>query len=130
SSIGAIERIVAFLIEHYAGAFPFWLAPIQTAILTINDRIEAYAQQIIKELETRGIRTALDVRNESIGKKIREAEMQKIPYLLILGPEEARTQTLAARAHGKGDIGKLTLDTFLEKIKEESITSFNSQKII
>jgi len=119
SSIGAIERIIAFLIEHYAGAFPLWLAPVQAAILTINDKVIAYAEEIKKLLEEKGIRSSLDSRNESIGKKIREGEMQKIPYLLIIGEREAAAGTVAVRERGAGDKGAMTLQRFLDIIKSQ-----------
>lgn len=120
SSIGAIERIIAFLIEHYAGAFPLWLAPVQIAILTINDKVIAYAESVKKTLEEKNIRVSLDSRNESIGKKIREGEMQKIPYLLIIGDREAAAQTVAVRERGAGDKGVMTLEQFLATLKQET----------
>lgn len=119
SSIGAIERIVAFLIEHYAGAFPLWLAPVQVAILTLNEAVFEYARGVQNDLEHHHIRVTLDDRNETIGKKIREAEMQKIPYLLIIGGREAEAQTVAVRKRGKGDQGTMALETFLKQLQEE-----------
>lgn len=114
--VGSPERFLGILIEHYAGAFPFWLAPVQVVILSINDKHKAYTDSVAKKLETEGIRCESDERNESIGKKIREAEMQKIPYLLVIGDKEAAAGTVAVRERGKGDTGAVDLDTFLNSL--------------
>ena len=117
--LGSHERFIAFLIEQYAGAFPFWLAPVQVAVLAINEKVADYAQKVFEELKKNNIRAELDLRNESIGKKIREAELQKIPYLLVIGQKEVTTQKIAVRERGlsaqagKGDIGQKTLEEFL-----------------
>ena len=116
--MGSIERYLSILIEHFAGAFPFWLAPTQILILTINDSVESYAAEIKKRLEAEGARIELDDRNETIGKKIREGELQKIPYLLVIGPREVESKTIAVRERGKGDRGGMTLESFLEHLKE------------
>ena len=119
SSIGCLERTIAFLIEHYAGAFPTWIAPTQVAILTINEKINDYAQEINNQLRARNIRVELDVRNESIGKKIREAEMQKIPYLLVIGEKEKSSGLVAVRKRGEGDKGQEKIEKFVSQIGEE-----------
>jgi len=119
SSIGAIERIIAFLIEHYAGAFPVWLAPVQTAILPVSDKTLGYAEEIKEALEAKGIRVSLDARSESIGKKIREGETQKIPYLLVVGGREAETLSVAVRQRGVGDKGAVPLAQFFDMINPE-----------
>ena len=119
SSIGAIERIIAFLIEHYGGAFPLWLAPVQVAILTINERVGAYANEVKQTLEKSGLRVATDARNESIGKKIRDGEMRKIPYLLVIGEREAAADTVAVRERGAGDKGTVSLENFINALKKE-----------
>ena len=117
--LGSHERFIAFLIEQYAGAFPFWLAPVQVAVLAINEKVADYAQKVFEELKKNNIRAELDLRNESIGKKIREAKLQKIPYLLVIGQKEVTTQKIAVRERGlsaqagKGDIGQKTLEEFL-----------------
>ncbi|MDP2676406.1 MAG: threonine--tRNA ligase [bacterium] len=116
--MGSIERFLAILIEHTAGVFPFWLAPTQIQILTVNDKVSAYAESVKKELEARNIRVTLDDRNESIGKKIREAEMQKIPYSFILGEKEKDAGTISVRAHGKKDMGVMTLPAFLKQAEK------------
>lgn len=115
--LGSHERFIAFLIEHYAGAFPFWLSPIQVAVLTVTDEALNYAKEVKDNLKKRDVRVSLDDRNETIGKKIREAELQKIPYLLVIGKKELEAKTIAVRERGKGDIGTLTFDNFFDIIK-------------
>ena len=122
--LGSHERFIAFLIEHYAGAFPLWLAPVQVGILTVNDKIITYAESVKKALEEKNIRVSLDTRNESVGKKIREGEMQKIPYLLVIGEREAASQTIAVRERGAGDKGAMTIEQFIGIINEASQTKF------
>ena len=117
---GSMERFMGILIEHFAGAFPLWLAPVQIKILTINDAVIKYGAGVEKQLRDAGYRVELDSRNETIGKKIREAEMQKIPYLLIIGNKEAEARTVAVRARGKGDIGQMTLDAFSAILTKET----------
>ena len=119
SSIGAIERVMAFLIEHYAGAFPVWLSPVQVKILNITDRNLKYSEKILEELKKEGIRTELGSDNETIGKKIREAELEKVPYILIAGDKEEKNDSVAVRERGKGDLGAMELKKFIEKIKKE-----------
>ena len=115
--MGSIERYLSILIEHFAGAFPFWLAPTQILIATVNDSVQSYTEEIEKRLEAKGVRVELDLRNETIGKKIREGELQKIPYLLVIGPREVESKTIAVRERGKGDRGEMTLESFLEHLK-------------
>lgn len=117
SSIGAIERIVAFLIEHYAGAFPLWLAPVQVAVLTVMDVAKDYAHDVVRALEEQNMRVNIDDRNETIGKKIREHEMQKIPYLLVIGGREAESKTVAVRERSKGNLGAMSLEDFLKRLE-------------
>src|SRR3989339_1175126 len=119
SSIGAIERTMAFLIEKYAGAFPLWLSPIQVSVIPISEKHADYAKEIIKKLKDNNLRVELRDENETLGKKIREAEMQKIPYLLILGDKEISASAVSVRARGKGDDGQMPLEKFIEKIKKE-----------
>jgi len=113
------ERLIGFLIEHYAGAFPLWLSPVQVAIIPISEKHTEYAQKIEKELKKDKIRIELKNENETLGKKIREAEMQKIPYLLIVGDKEIEAKTISVRERGKGDLGAIKIDEFVNKIKEE-----------
>ncbi len=117
--LGSTERFLGILIEHFAGAFPFWLAPVQIKILTVNELVSDYAREVAGELEKKDIRVELDLRNESIGKKIREAELQKIPYLIVIGKREAESKTIAVRERGKGDMGAIALEKFLDSIKNK-----------
>jgi len=119
SSIGCIERIMAFLIEKYAGAFPLWISPIQVSVIPISEKHLDYAKKIEEELKNSKVRVELRDENETLGKKIRAAEMQKIPYLLIVGDREVEAKTVGVRARGKGDLGAVKIDEFLNKIKEE-----------
>ena len=114
--LGSHERFIAFLIEHYAGAFPMWLAPVQITLLPINDKNREYVANVAAKLKERGIRIETDERNESIGKKIRDAELQKIPYLLVVGDREAQNKTVAVRERGKGDLGAQNLDAFIKRV--------------
>src|SRR3989344_4084967 len=114
--LGSHERFIAFLIEHYAGAFPMWLAPVQITLLPINDKNREYVANVAAKLKERGIRIETDERNESIGKKIRDAELQKIPYLLAVGDREAQNKTVAVRERGKGDLGAQNLDAFIKRV--------------
>ena len=116
---GSIERFIGVLIEHYAGAFPTWLAPVQVKILTISDKQKAYANKIVEKLMNEGIRVELDDREEKIGYKIREAQLQKIPYMLIVGDKEVETNAVGVRARKDGDIGQMPIDEFICKIKAE-----------
>jgi len=116
---GSIERFIAILTEHFAGAFPTWLAPVQVKVLPIIDKHHDYAQQVQKKLEAAGIRAEVDYRNEKIGYKIREAQMEKVPYMLVIGDKEAENGQVAVRSRKDGDLGPMPLDTFLGKIVEE-----------
>ncbi|MEK9175665.1 MAG: threonine--tRNA ligase [Patescibacteria group bacterium] len=114
--MGSIERYLAVLIEHFAGAFPFWLAPAQVAILPINDKNENYIKEIEKILVGKDIRFEIDRRNESVGKKIREAEIQKIPFVIVIGDREAEAKTVALRERGKGDLGAMSIENAIAKM--------------
>jgi threonyl-tRNA synthetase len=116
---GSIERFIGILTEHFAGAFPTWLAPVQVRVLPITERQHDYARQIEAELEKQNIRVDSDQRNEKIGYKIREGQLQKIPYLLILGDKEKEAQTIAVRHRKQGDLGAMPLEQFCQMIKEE-----------
>ena len=120
TSIGCYERTLALLIEKYAGAFPMWLAPVQVKLLTIADRHCDYACDIKRRLEEKGIRVELDDRNEKIGYKIREARLQKVPYMLIIGDNEVENGTLSVRERGEnGDLGSMAADEFIERAVSE-----------
>ena len=117
--LGSIERFIGTLIEHYEGSFPAWLSPVQAVVIPITDRVHDYAGKIFKILQEEGIRLKLDKRNEKLQYKIKEAALQKIPYMLIVGDEEKEKSTISLRARKEGDIGTLKLEEFLKRIKEE-----------
>ena len=118
-AFGSIERFIGILIEHFAGAFPTWLAPVQVKVLPISDKFAQYGDSVRKQLEEAGIRVEFDTRSEKIGYKIREAQMQKIPYMLIVGQKEQEEGLVAVRSRAAGDEGQKMLDAFIEEIKEE-----------
>ncbi|MDP3980595.1 MAG: threonine--tRNA ligase, partial [Chlamydiota bacterium] len=118
---GSMERFMGILIEHYAGAFPLWLSPVQILILPITDADHEYASEVSKILSQNGIRLQIDGRNEKIGFRIREAQLQKIPYMLIVGEKERTNKVIAVRDRKKGDLGTMSIDDFLLSIKEELI---------
>lgn len=116
---GSMERFIAVLIEHCAGKFPLWLAPTQAVILPISDKFIEYAEEVKKRLKSADIRVEIDERNEKIGKKIREAEMNKIPYMFVVGEKEVAEEKVAIRKQSKGDIGTKTISEVLDFLKEE-----------
>jgi len=118
---GSIERFIGILIEHYAGAFPVWLAPVQVKILPITDRHVEYAQKLAAMMRVKDIRVEIDDRNEKIGYKIREGQMEKIPYMLVIGDKEVQTGTVAVRKRGKGDIGAVPAVDFISDILAEIV---------
>lgn len=117
---GSLERFVAVLIEHCAGNFPLWLAPEQVAVLPISERFNAYGNSVMEKLKSLDIRGFMDDRDEKIGRKIRDAEVRKIPYMLIVGEREAAEGKVAVRKHGAGDQGSVLLDEFIRKFQEEA----------
>ena len=117
--LGSIERFIGVITEHFAGAFPLWLAPVQIRLLPIADRHIPYLEEVKKKLEAHGFRCEIDTRSEKIGYKIREAQMQKTPYMLVVGDRDVENQTVAVRQYKGGDLGAMTLDAFLEKIVPE-----------
>ena len=116
---GAMERFFALLIEHYAGAFPIWLAPVQVVIVPITERHQEYARAVFQRLWEEGIRVELDDRNEKVGFKIREAQVKKVPYMLVTGDKEEETNTVAVRHRQEGDLGLSALESFLHDLKEK-----------
>jgi threonyl-tRNA synthetase len=116
---GSMERFVAILIEHCAGKFPLWLTPEQVKILPISDRFNEYAESVSKVLENHDIRALVDDRSEKVGKKIRDAELEKVPYMLILGESEANEGTVSVRKQGEGDLGGMSIEAFTELIESE-----------
>lgn len=119
SSIGAIERIMAFLIEHYAGAFPLWLSPVQVKILPISENHLSYAKEILEKLQKSRIRVELDDSNETLGKKIRNGKTEKIPYLVIIGDKEIEGKTISIESRDNGQIGTKSIEEFISLIEKE-----------
>lgn len=117
--LGSIERFIGILIEHYAGAFPSWLAPVQVQVLPITDRHLSYSRQLAEKLRAVGVRVEVDDRNEKVGYKIREAQMAKIPYMLIIGDRELKEGTVSVRARSEGDMGAMSFSCFQERIRTE-----------
>ena len=116
---GSIERFIGILIEHFAGSFPVWMAPNQVRVMPITDKQQAYAKEVNDKLFELGYRTQLDDRNEKIGKKIREAQVQKVPFMLIVGEKEAESKTVAVRQRHGGDLGAMTLDAFIARMQKD-----------
>jgi threonyl-tRNA synthetase len=110
---GSFERFIAILIEHYAGAFPLWLAPLQAIVLPIADRHTDYARKVAQALDAAGLRSEVDDRSEKVNYKIREAQLQKIPYMLVVGDKESAENAVAVRSRAKGDLGPRPLDQFV-----------------
>ena len=119
TSIGCYERTLALLIEKYAGAFPTWLAPVQVKVLPISQNYFEYTTELTKKLEAVGLRVEHDTRNEKIGYKIREAQMEKVPYMLIAGEKEQQNGTVSLRSRQDGDLGSMPVDAFIHKILDE-----------
>jgi len=117
--LGTHERFIGFLLEHYAGKFPVWLAPMQVKILPISDKFMPYAETVLAELKKAGVRVAIDDRNEKIGKKIRDTEIMKVPYMLVIGEKEVAENKLSVRRQGKGDMGMLDKSAFLAQVVDE-----------
>ncbi len=119
-----MERFLGILIEHYAGAFPTWLAPVQVSILPISDKFNGYAEEVKRKLENMDIKVETDTRSEKIGYKIREAQLQKIPYMFIVGEKEIESDTVSVRERAAGDVGSKTID----EITKEIITKIKNRE--
>ena len=117
--LGSIERFIGVITEHFAGAFPAWLSPVQAKVLTVTGRADDYAKEIAAALDARGFRPEVDDRNEKIGKKIREAQLQKIPYMLVVGDRDIENKTVSVRHRSGEDLGAMSLDAFAALLKEE-----------
>jgi threonyl-tRNA synthetase len=117
--IGTLERFVAFLIEQYKGAFPAWLAPVQARIVTVGADHEPYAREVAEALRRAGLRPEVDARSEKIGYKIREAQVHKIPYTLVVGDKESTQRTVSVRRYGQGDLGSMSLEAFVQRLRDE-----------
>lgn len=114
---GSIERFIGILIEHYAGKFPLWLSPVQMTVLPISDKFNGYAEEVAQNLKNKGFRCDIDLRDEKIGYKIREAQMQKIPYMLVVGEKEVNNKTVAVRKRDQGDIGEYSVEDFMAAVE-------------
>ena len=119
AALGSLERFMGILIEEYAGAFPLWLAPVQMRLLPIADRHAKYAEEVAARLRALGFRAEADARNEKTGFKIREAQIQKIPYMLVVGDREEETGQISVRQREEGDLGAMSMDDFIARVKEE-----------
>lgn len=117
--LGSLERFIGILIEHYAGAFPFWLAPEQIRILPISDKALDYARKIQSELQAAGFRVEVDASAEKLGAKIREASNWKVPYKLVVGPRDEASGTVSVRKSGEGDLGAMSVKEFIAKLQPE-----------
>jgi threonyl-tRNA synthetase len=114
---GSMERFFGVLIEHYAGAFPLWLAPVQVAVLPITDRVNEYAEDVARDLREAGFRVEANLRSEKVQAKIRDAQLQKVPFMLVVGDREMEQKTVAVRERTQGDIGVMSLSDFKEKAR-------------
>ncbi|HXG95391.1 MAG TPA: threonine--tRNA ligase [Blastocatellia bacterium] len=117
---GSFERFIGILIEHYAGAFPVWLAPVQAKVLSISEKTADYAREVYERLTAEGLRVELDVRDDKIGAKIRDAQLEKVPFMLITGAKEAEARAVAVRSRERGDEGAVAIDDFIARIKAEA----------
>ena len=117
--LGSIERFIGVITEHFAGAFPAWLAPVQVKVLPVTDRAEDYARQVSAKLEELGFRTEVDERNEKIGKKIREATLEKVPFMLVVGDRDMENGTVSPRRRSGEDLGAMSMDQFAALLGDE-----------
>lgn len=122
--LGSFERFIAMLIEHYAGAFPTWLSPVQCVVMTISQRFVDYGREVEQLLLQKGCRVTLDNSDDKIGAKIRQARLQRVPYMLIIGGREEESRTVSVRSRDEGDIGAMALDTFVDKLVQEADLDF------
>lgn len=114
--LGSYERFMMLLIEHFAGAFPFWLSPVQVIIIPVSEKFNDYGEKILDELKENSIRVEIDNSNDTLGKRVRNAELQKIPFVLVVGEKERSSETVAVRSREKGDQGALPLKDFIENL--------------
>jgi threonyl-tRNA synthetase len=117
---GSIDRFIGILIEHYAGAFPVWLAPVQAMVIPVSNQFDDYAVTVKEKLFEKGVRVEVDLRNEKLGYKIREAQLKKIPYMLVIGERERNDGTISVRVRGQGDIGAMKVEELVERIEKET----------
>jgi threonyl-tRNA synthetase len=118
--LGSLERFFGILIEHYAGDFPVWLAPVQAKVLPLSEKFLDYGRDVVQTLRNAGLRAELDVSDEKLGYKVRRAEMEKVPYALVVGGREAETRSVGVRKRKDGDLGTLSLEAFIARLKGEN----------
>jgi threonyl-tRNA synthetase len=119
STIGSLERVFAFLIEHYGGAFPLWLSPVQVKVLSIGEGHRVFAEETVGALKEAGIRVELDGSDETLGKKIRNAKTEKVPYMLVVGDKEVRDKVVTLESRDKGNLGQIEVSKLIEQLKGE-----------
>ncbi|MDK1030752.1 MAG: His/Gly/Thr/Pro-type tRNA ligase C-terminal domain-containing protein, partial [Planctomycetia bacterium] len=117
--LGSVERFLGILIEHTGGDFPLWLAPVQAAVLPISEKFSEYAKCVLERLRSAGLRVVVDLRDDKIGAKIRDATLKKIPYMLIVGAREAESDTVSVRDRVLGDLGKTGIEEFIKNARQE-----------
>ena len=117
---GSIERFIGILIEHYGGKFPVWLSPVQVKVLSVSEKSREYANSIYERMKAAGIRCEVDNRDEKIGYKIREAQLQKAPYMLVIGEKEVENGNLTVRSRDKGDLGALDVQAFIDQVLKQT----------
>ena len=120
ATIGSMERFIGILIEHFGGAFPLWLAPVQAVVLNITEGQSDYARAVAQQLRAAGFRVAQDLRNEKISYKIREHSLQKLPYQLVVGAKEVQAETVAVRTRGGEDLGAMKVQDFIARLRSEA----------
>lgn len=118
---GSIERFIGILIEHYAGKFPVWLAPVQVKVLSVSEHFNAYAGKVTKKLQAQGVRVELDDRNEKLGYKIRQAQMEKVPFMVIIGEKEQESKTISVRRRDKKETSIMNVQEMVETIRRETV---------
>jgi threonyl-tRNA synthetase len=128
--LGSIERFFGILIEHYGGAFPTWLAPVQVAILPISQKHEVYAKKVGEKLRAKGCRVDLDLRNEKVGLKIRESEKAKVPLMVVVGDREAESETLSVRQRNGKNLGTMSMNDILQLIRDETPDAVKNGSIL
>jgi threonyl-tRNA synthetase len=119
--LGSIERFMGILVEHYGGAFPTWLAPEQVRIVPVSDAFNEYAGSVAQHLRDAGLRAEVDERREGVGYKIRDAEMHKVPYMVVVGEKEVGTSKVSVRSHAEGELGTMDLDHFVTRLRDEAV---------
>ena len=125
--LGSIERFFGILIEHYAGAFPTWLAPVQAKVLCITDRQRDYAEAVVAQLKAAGLRAEADLRNEKVGFKIREAEKAKVPFMLVVGDREVEAGTLSVRGRSGADLGSMPVQKVVDLIQADMASTVSAR---